>query len=124
MKKWFLIAFLYCSGSAFACSMLPATTAFIVFNDKNGDQMLNQQEWINAQADKLFKVRFKINDTDEFLRLDYDKNSLIEAREIGFENVVYTENPCNRYSPKRVLSRKNKSHHHRPPIQDTTLVRP
>lgn len=110
MKKWVFVAFLLCSGSVFACSQLPATTAFIVINDKDGDLMLNQQEWLHARLVQNLKTNFKLNDLYEFFRLDYDGNLLIEAREIGFHNVVYLQEPCQQRTPNRFLLRKGKSH--------------
>lgn len=109
MKKWLLASLLFTfSGSLLACTQLPATTAFIVFNDKDGDLMLNQQEWQHAHLDKTMKTTFKMNDLDDFFRLDYDENWLVEAREIGFNNVIYLEQPCRKHKANRPL-RKSKT---------------
>lgn len=93
-KTTICVSLLLFTPSAFACSQLPATAAFIVLNDKNDDRALNSEEWLHAQSHENLIFDFQLNQISDFAAFDRDKNGKIEAREIGFDSVHYLHNPC------------------------------
>ncbi|XXQ69355.1 hypothetical protein ACKLNO_05700 [Neisseriaceae bacterium B1] len=100
---------LFFSPTLLACTQLPAATAFIVINDKDGDRTLNFDEWITAHSDENFEIDFFLNNKEEFVLFDRNLNGKIEPREIGFDKVRYLQNPCDKYQ-MRVRARMNQGH--------------
>lgn len=106
-KTTVCVSFLLFSSPVMACTTLPATLAFIVINDQNGDRALNEQEWLNAHISDNLELAFELNQQADFSTFDRNGNGKIEAREIGFENVRYRQDPC--ASAMRVRGRFNSS---------------
>lgn len=79
-----------------ACSQMQPVAAFVFKNDKNSDRALNLNEWINAQAGNNLVVAFQLQDPNEFMRFDINRDGVVEARELGFDSVHYVEAPCSR----------------------------
>lgn len=96
-KATVCISLLFFSPALFACTQLPAVTAFIVINDRDGDRALNLNEWLNARSDENFIIDFTLNNQEEFINFDRNRNNKIEPREIGFDRVHYIQNPCDKH---------------------------
>lgn len=84
-----------------ACSQMQPTAAFIVINDADRNGSLDMGEWLGAQTGGNLETDFELGGEDEFLRLDYNRNGKLEAREIGFRSVRYIEAPCARFEAAR-----------------------
>lgn len=108
-KTTVCVSLLFFSPALLACTQLPAATAFIVINDKDGDRALDLNEWLFAHSDENFQINFLLNNKDEFANLDRNQNNKIEPREIGFEKVRYLQNPCDKYQ-MRVRAQMKQGH--------------
>ena len=94
MKLTLLCTTLLLPTVSLACSQMQPVAAFISINDKNHDNTLNLEEWMNAHAGENLVVSFKMNNEAEFHRLDVNHNGIVNALELGFESVKYKREPC------------------------------
>ncbi|ULJ60232.1 UDP-glucose 6-dehydrogenase [Wielerella bovis] len=87
-----LLAILCAAPVAQACSQISPDSAFILNNDKNKDGALNQSEWRGAKVAGFF-VELRVGDKTDFVRLDKNRNRLIDGNELD-DKVRYRREPC------------------------------
>ncbi|MDO4433800.1 MAG: hypothetical protein Q4B82_04385 [Alysiella sp.] len=95
-RHTFCFTLLFLSSYTLACTYLPATAAFIIINDRNNDRVLDWEEWQVANISDNLALNFPLGDEATFKYMDKNQDQRIEAPEMGFGQVHYLQNPCER----------------------------
>ncbi|MCP2040768.1 hypothetical protein L1281_001358 [Neisseria sp. HSC-16F19] len=94
-QKWLAaagLAVVLSAQTAYACTEMLPQFAFVQQNDKDGDDKLGLDEWLNADLED-FALVAGLGNAAGFAKLDRDQDGFLDATELA-GIVIYYRRPC------------------------------